>query len=402
VASDGQPGRRGGGFARLFARLQEALRARSEFINTLSHELRSPLHVIVGYADMLEEDRQEPGFIAGRVRASAFELLQLLENTLSAARLGAGKVRVQPSEFPLDKLVVELRESVGALPEAAAGVPVRWEVGDHLPVVCIDRLKVKEIVHNLVSNALKFTQQGEVVVRIGCVGQQIRIDVEDTGSGNPRERRPHLRHVRTRGGGAGARAPGVGLGLYIVKNLVQMMGGTVGLASEPQCGSRFTGCGPLASRRWSLVVSRWKGRVAVGPGRPCHQQRQGPRPTIQRQRPTTSPCCTTPGTCRQPTTDDDVVRLRVGDRDYILVGTAHLARVRRRRRARHRRRTARLRLHRARCAALRRLVEGRRFESLDLRAIIRNRQLAPLLLNLVLASYQRQLGGRSACCRAAS
>jgi signal transduction histidine kinase len=80
--------------------------------------------------------------------------LQLLENTLSAASLGTGKMRLQPSEFPLAQLVIELRESVGALPEAAKGVPVRWEVADILPVVRLDRLKVKEIVHNLTSNAL--------------------------------------------------------------------------------------------------------------------------------------------------------------------------------------------------------------------------------------------------------
>jgi signal transduction histidine kinase len=174
------------GSARLFSRLQEALRARSEFINTMSHELRSPLHVILGYVDMVAEG-SAPAFVAERIRASALELLQLLENTLSAASLGTGKMRLQPSEFPLAQLVIELRESVGALPEAAKGVPVRWEVADILPVVRLDRLKVKEIVHNLTSNALKFTERGEVVVRIGCDGQQVRVDVEDTGSGIPRD-----------------------------------------------------------------------------------------------------------------------------------------------------------------------------------------------------------------------
>src|SRR5262245_50775141 len=127
------------GSARLFSRLQEALRARSEFINTMSHELRSPLHVILGYADMLEDGKENHQFIAGRVRASALELLQLLENTLAVAHLGTGKLRLHPSEFPLRELVAELHESVDALPEAAAGVPVRWDVADDLPVVRLDR-----------------------------------------------------------------------------------------------------------------------------------------------------------------------------------------------------------------------------------------------------------------------
>lgn len=229
------------GSARLFMRLQEALRARSEFINTMSHELRSPLHVILGYSDMLAERRHDPVFIAERVRASALELLQLLENTLAAAHLASGKMRLQPSEFRLVDLVAELRESVGALPEAAAGVMLRWEVADDLPLVRLDRLKLKEIVHNLVSNALKFTQQGEVVVRIRREGRQVRIDVQDTGSGIPRDAQARIFEMFERVDTApGPRASGVGLGLYIVKSLTQMMGGTVALSSEPGRGSQFT------------------------------------------------------------------------------------------------------------------------------------------------------------------
>jgi signal transduction histidine kinase len=227
--------------ARLFARLQEALRARSEFINTMSHELRSPLHVILGYVDMLDEDKESHQFIAGRVRASALELLQLLENTLAVAHLGTGKMRLQPSEFPLVDLVAELRESAVAMPEAANGLVVRWDVADDLPVVRLDRLRAKEIVHNLISNAIKFTQQGEVVVRIRRDGREVRFDVEDTGAGIPREAQARIFEMFERVETAqGPRVAGVGLGLYIVKSLVQMMGGSVALSSEPGRGSRFT------------------------------------------------------------------------------------------------------------------------------------------------------------------
>ncbi len=232
---------------RLFTRLQEALGVRSEFIDTMSHELRSPLHVILGYADMLAEHKREPDFVAARVRASALELLQLVENTLAAARLGSGKVRLQLSEFPLAQLVADLRESVGALPEAGAGVRVRWEVADELSVVRLDRLKMKEIVHNLVSNALKFTEQGEVVVRIVREGQQVRVDIEDTGSGIPHEAQARIFEMFERLETNGPRAPGVGLGLYIVKSLVRMMGGTIALTSEPGRGSRFTVRIPMAT-----------------------------------------------------------------------------------------------------------------------------------------------------------
>lgn len=229
------------GSARLFARVQDALRARSEFINTMSHELRSPLHVILGYADMLADGAQDPAFIAARVRASALEVLQLLENTLVAARLGAGKVRVEATSCRLEALVGDLRESAAALPDAAPGVALRWELGEGPAVVRIDRLKVKEIVHNLVSNALKFTREGEVIVRLGGDDRQLRIDVEDTGSGIPREAQARIFEMFERVETAQApRAPGAGLGLYIVKNLVQMMGGTLAVNSEPGRGSRFT------------------------------------------------------------------------------------------------------------------------------------------------------------------
>jgi signal transduction histidine kinase len=229
------------GTARLFTRLQHALRARGEFLNTMSHELRSPLHVILGYADMLTEGRHEPAFIGTRVRASALELMQLVDNTLAAARLETGKLRLQPSEFRLIDLVADLRESVRALPEAGRGVPVRWEPVDDGPPVRLDRLRTKEIVHNLVSNALKFTERGEVVVRIAREGPQVRVDVHDTGPGIPPHAQQRVFEMFERLETPGApRVAGVGLGLYIVRGLVQMMGGTIALSSEPGRGSCFT------------------------------------------------------------------------------------------------------------------------------------------------------------------
>ena len=227
------------GSARLFARLQQALRARSEFVNTMSHALRSPLHVILGYAEMLADGRRDPGFIAARLRASGLELLQLVENTLVAARIGSGTLRVHASEFPLAELVAELRESIDALPEAANGVTVRWVNAADLPRVRLDRLKLKEIVHNLVSNALKFTERGEVVVHIGCERAGVRVDVEDTGNGISRDAQARMFHMFERLD-ASPGAGGVGLGLYIVKSMTQLMGGSVSLTSEPGRGSRFT------------------------------------------------------------------------------------------------------------------------------------------------------------------
>jgi signal transduction histidine kinase len=229
------------GTARLFTRLQQALRARGEFMNTMSHELRSPLHVILGYADMLAQGRHEPAFIAARVRASALELMQLVDNTLVAARLESGKLRLQPSEFQLADLVADLRESVLALPEAGHGVTVRWDAVVEGPPVRLDRLRTKEIAQNLISNALKFTERGEVVVRIVRDGSSVHIEVRDTGPGIPPHAQQRIFEMFERlEAPLSPRAPGVGLGLYIVKSLVQMMGGTIDVSSESGRGACFT------------------------------------------------------------------------------------------------------------------------------------------------------------------
>jgi signal transduction histidine kinase len=226
--------------ARLFARLQEALRARSEFVNTMSHELRSPLHVILGYAEMLADGRSEPRAVAERVRANALELLQLVENTLAVARLGGGRLTVDASEFELRALFDELREGVAALPEAG-DAPIQWNIAADLPPLHLDRLKVKEIVHNLASNALKFAAGGVIVVRATRDGERVRIEVSDAGPGIAAADQERIFDLFERGdAGARGSASGAGLGLYIVRSLTELMGGEVGLESAPGRGARFT------------------------------------------------------------------------------------------------------------------------------------------------------------------
>lgn len=222
--------------------LQRALRAKGEFLNTMSHELRSPLNVIVGYADILcDVGDRETVQLATRQRASAMELLHLVENTMQVARLGAGRLPIHVQEFSPAELIDELAENVRALPESKGGVEVRWSVAPGLPRARLDRLKVKEIVQNLVSNALKFTREGAVSVAVTVEGDQLRIAVQDDGPGIPVESQQRVFEMFERIEDPGSpRAPGVGLGLYIVKNLAHLMQGRIELESQPGVGTCFT------------------------------------------------------------------------------------------------------------------------------------------------------------------
>ncbi|HVM94761.1 MAG TPA: HAMP domain-containing sensor histidine kinase, partial [Candidatus Acidoferrales bacterium] len=235
------------GKSRLLVRLQQALDVKNEFVNTMSHELRSPLNVIIGYSEMLQDSGADPGFMAGRIRANALELLLLIENTMSAARLGAGKVRLQTEEVEVAGVFREIADSLRTSPEAAASVPIDWQVEPTLPRVRLDRLKLKEIVQNLVSNGLKYAPGTPIEVTAFQDGGRLRIEVRDRGPGIAPEAQARIFEMFERIEQAGTISPaGVGLGLYIVKGLVTLMGGSLDLDSQPGVGSRFIVRLPLA------------------------------------------------------------------------------------------------------------------------------------------------------------
>jgi signal transduction histidine kinase len=226
---------------RLMERLQAALDAKSEFVNTMSHELRAPLSVVIGYADVLLDGELDPKFVGGRIRDSALELLQLVDNSLTVARLGTGKLKVNLEEFSVNAAAADVAEALRALPEGRKEIPVVWKIDQALPRVELDRLKVKQIIQNLVSNGLKYTDSGEVTVSINRQGEQLCIEVRDTGRGIPHEAQSRIFEMFERVEDLGGNPPaGVGLGLYIVKNLVDLMNGTIRLVSREGEGATFT------------------------------------------------------------------------------------------------------------------------------------------------------------------
>jgi len=231
--------------ARLVADLEAADRLKSEFVSTMSHELRTPLNVIIGYTEMLREGAVGPISVGqlelvDRLDARGRELLELIEATLHVGRLEAGRDTVELAAIELPELVRALQASTAGLPRAP-GVAFDWEVpATTRQHITTDRAKLSLVIRNLVSNAFKFTAEGKVSVRMSPRGDTLTIEVADTGIGIAAEHLPLIFDMfRQVDGSMTRRHGGVGLGLYIVKQFVTRLGGTVSVVSTPGRGSRF-------------------------------------------------------------------------------------------------------------------------------------------------------------------
>jgi len=231
--------------AGLVSRLEQADRLKSEFVSAMSHELRTPLNVIIGYTEMLRDGAVGPVTtqqldVIERLDARGRELLELIEQTLHAARIEAGRDVAELQSIRLGDLVGALQTSTSGLPRPP-GVTVEWEHPEALPgPIRTDKAKLALVVRNLVSNALKFTSEGRVLVRLAARGDALVVEVHDTGIGIGAEHLPIIFDMfRQVDGSMTRRHGGVGLGLYIVKQFTARLGGTVDVTSTPGRGSTF-------------------------------------------------------------------------------------------------------------------------------------------------------------------
>src|SRR5581483_7286593 len=227
--------------------LLHANRAKSDFLANMSHELRTPLNSIIGFTEVLADEKFGPvnarqARFLSNVLGSGRHLLGLINDLLDFSKIEAGRLDVALEPCALGALVVEAMATLQPLADArrialdldAGGAPA-------IPAVRADPRRCKQVLYNLLSNAIKFTPEGgRVACRLSVSGSRVRAAVTDTGPGiKPDDVAKLFEPFTQLDRGPGSALGGTGLGLALTRRLVALMGGTVGVESEPGRGSTF-------------------------------------------------------------------------------------------------------------------------------------------------------------------
>jgi PAS domain S-box-containing protein len=234
--------------------LEQASALKSQFLANMSHEFRTPLNAILGYTSMLlqgvsgEVSSQQKRSLS-RIDSNARHLLAIINDILDIARIEAGKMPLTLTDFKVSELIDEVAAELEPL-IARSTVTVKIDAPSGLPALRSDRQKVKQIVLNLLSNALKFTADGWVRVAVGHEGETVLVSVEDTGIGiAPEDQERIFEDFRQADNSPTREYGGAGLGLAICRRLAAMLGGAITLRSEIDNGSTFTLVLPARPRR---------------------------------------------------------------------------------------------------------------------------------------------------------
>jgi len=229
---------------RLYQQLETASKHKSQFLANMSHELRTPLNAILGYAElMLDSIYGEPSekmrTVLERLQANGRHLLGLINDVLDLSKIEAGQLTLSLDDYSLGDLVHGVVSAVEPL-AAEKRLAFKAEVAPDLPTGRGDERRLSQVLLNLVGNAIKFTDKGEVAIRAFATNGAFTVAVCDTGSGIPAADQAKIFEEFQQADSSITRAKGgTGLGLSIAKRIVEMHGGRIWVESEPGKGSRF-------------------------------------------------------------------------------------------------------------------------------------------------------------------
>ena len=224
---------------------EEANQAKSQFLANMSHELRTPLNAIIGYSEMLQEEAEDEGHEElvpdlGKIHSAGRHLLALINDILDLSKIEAGKTELFLESFDLEELVRGVESTVAPL-VARNQNQLSVVLDEDIGTLVADVTKVQQVLLNLLSNAAKFTENGQIELRVGVEGDQVFMDVSDEGIGMSPEQ---LERIFEAFGQADAstqrRYGGTGLGLVISREFCRMMGGDIQVLSAPGHGTTFT------------------------------------------------------------------------------------------------------------------------------------------------------------------
>jgi TMAO reductase system sensor TorS len=223
---------------------ERASSAKSEFLARMSHEIRTPMNGVMGMAELLQgtELSARQRRLAETITRSAVGLLEIINDILDFSKIEAGKLELEHIEFALREIIEETIEIL-VLRARAKGLELRCEIDPSVPAaVRGDPVRLRQVLINLAGNAIKFTEAGEVVVRVALLDAagSLRFEVTDTGIGIAAEAQGQIFSAFTQADSFTTRKyGGTGLGLAICRQLISLMGGVIGVASEQNRGSTF-------------------------------------------------------------------------------------------------------------------------------------------------------------------
>ena len=256
-------------FERAALEAETASRAKGDFLARMSHEIRTPMNGVVGMAELLENTRLEDQqhHMLQTMRSSADSLLDIINDILDFSRIEAGQLQVLKTGFSPTELLEEVCELLASRAHER-DLDFVCDIDSKIPEgVTGDPLRLRQIVTNLLGNAIKYTEKGRIILRATAASESeervvLRVEVEDTGLGIAEDQLPRMFEAFTQGDSFESRKHGgTGLGLAITKQLVTLLGGEVHVTSRLGAGSKFWITVPLGTQKNAPPAAHWNAGV---------------------------------------------------------------------------------------------------------------------------------------------